>query len=94
MLKPLKYYKTSYISNARRAGHIWSLLDNEFLVLLQASCNYCGVYPAEGVDRVNSDIGYIKDNCVSCCRDCNWAKSAYTLEEFNQQIEVLFETFC
>lgn len=35
-----------------------------------------------GVDRVDSSKGYLFDNCVSCCGQCNIAKSDYTKEEF------------
>ena len=38
--------------------------------------------PVNGLDRVNSSIGYVFDNCVSCCGQCNIAKSDYTKEEF------------
>jgi len=35
-----------------------------------------------GVDRINNDLGYEIDNVASCCKDCNWAKSALGLERF------------
>jgi len=37
-----------------------------------------------GIDRVDSDIGYVIDNCVSCCSICNRAKYDLSLEEFQQ----------
>ncbi len=37
---------------------------------------------ANGVDRVNSKIGYTLDNCVPCCYDCNMAKAERSKEEF------------
>lgn len=40
------------------------------------------VYTYNGIDRLNSDLGYLKDNLVSCCRDCNIAKSTKTVDEF------------
>lgn len=53
---------------------------------------YYSKYPAEevarydlsvnGVDRIDSSKGYLFDNCVSCCGQCNIAKSDYTKEEF------------
>lgn len=35
-----------------------------------------------GIDRVRSDFGYTKDNCVPCCYICNQAKSDSTPEDF------------
>jgi 5-methylcytosine-specific restriction endonuclease McrA len=37
-----------------------------------------------GIDRVDNSGDYTKDNCVSCCKTCNAAKSDMTLEEFTQ----------
>ncbi len=35
-----------------------------------------------GVDRVDSSRGYVKDNVVSCCKHCNLAKRDRTAEDF------------
>jgi len=40
------------------------------------------VYVYNGVDRVNNGRGYVEENCVPCCKTCNLAKHAMTLEEF------------
>lgn len=39
-------------------------------------------YIANGIDRVDSSIGYRIDNCVPCCRPCNVAKMNRTAAEF------------
>jgi len=37
------------------------------------------------LDRKNSEIGYSTDNCVVCCRRCNWSKSdQFSYEEWKQ----------
>lgn len=33
------------------------------------------------IDRVNNSLGYYKDNCVSCCLNCNRSKGKYLTEE-------------
>lgn len=46
-------------------------------------CFYCGIIDAEkfnGIDRVDSSVGYIFANCVSCCWNCNDLKSNNSLE--------------
>jgi 5-methylcytosine-specific restriction endonuclease McrA len=39
-------------------------------------------YIYNGIDRVDNNRGYEKDNCVSCCRRCNIAKASMTRTEF------------
>lgn len=39
-----------------------------------------------GIDRVDNLIGYTKENCVPCCKKCNFAKSILTIEEFKEMI--------
>lgn len=39
-----------------------------------------------GIDRIDPTKGYTQDNCVSCCKICNAAKSNYSLEEFNNWV--------
>lgn len=43
-----------------------------------------------GIDRVDSDIGYILNNCVPCCTQCNIMKHDYTKNEFLEQIEKIY----
>ena len=35
-----------------------------------------------GIDRVDSGLGYVSDNCVSCCYRCNIGKHSSSEEEF------------
>ncbi len=54
-------------------------------------CNYCGLKPQfphtrNGIDRVDSNVGYIESNCVPCCKFCNWSKNDYTLDEFKEWV--------
>lgn len=39
-----------------------------------------------GVDRLDNNIGYEKDNCVPCCWVCNELKKAKTLDSFINHI--------
>lgn len=41
-----------------------------------------GVYIYNGIDRVDSSIGYIISNCVSCCEICNKAKRDLSVNDF------------
>jgi hypothetical protein len=49
---------------------------------------------ANGIDRVDSSIGYIKENCVPCCKKCNTAKNNLTLNEFKDHITKIYNYTC
>jgi hypothetical protein len=43
-----------------------------------------------GIDRLNSDIGYVLENVVTCCTNCNRAKSDMSLSEFRSHTEKIY----
>jgi len=47
-------------------------------------------YRYNGVDRVDSAIGYIKTNVVSCCWACNKMKSTLSLDKFLETIKNIY----
>ncbi len=44
-----------------------------------------------GIDRLDSSKGYIKDNVVTCCKHCNTAKNTMSVEEFMEWIKRIYE---
>lgn len=44
-----------------------------------------------GIDRVDSNIGYTKENTVPCCKYCNTAKSTMSKQEFFNWIKRAYE---
>lgn len=56
-------------------------------------CAYCyrkfDFNNPEGIDRVDSNITYLPDNCVSCCVDCNKGKNDDILALFLERNERL-----
>ena len=44
-----------------------------------------------GIDRLDNNIGYTKDNCVSCCKYCNFAKHTMSVEDFYKWIRRVYE---
>lgn len=46
-------------------------------------------YTYNGIDRVNNDIGYIKNNCIPCCKICNRAKNSMSYDDFLNWIKIL-----
>jgi hypothetical protein len=53
---------------------------------IKEPCYLCGKLPSlthkNGLDRVDSSIGYIESNLQTCCGNCNFMKSNYTLDIF------------
>lgn len=49
-----------------------------------------GIYIYNGLDRIDSNKGYIIENVVSCCSRCNYAKNSMSLEEFIQWLKNIY----
>lgn len=76
---------------------------DHFSKLVSGDCYYCGVAPLQvfktktgtfcynGIDRVDNDKGYIEDNVVSCCGDCNRAKRTMTLQQFSEWVKRIYK---
>lgn len=86
LLRKLYDYKTS--ASIRKI--IWNLTDDEAKEYFKNKCHYCnklGGY--NGIDRIDSNKDYSKDNCVSCCKFCNIMKYKYDLNKFLEMITYL-----
>jgi hypothetical protein len=44
-----------------------------------------------GIDRIDSKLGYVEGNVVSCCKICNSAKGDLTLAEFENWINKMIK---
>jgi hypothetical protein len=63
---------------------------------LDKECNYCGFTPAEGeflngLDRVESTMGYTDDNTVTCCAACNAIKGSLTETCFVHKVMLIYK---
>lgn len=45
--------------------------------------------PANGIDRINSELGYVEGNVLPCCSDCNYLKSGRSYEEFVDKVKAI-----
>ena len=79
-----------YKRSAKNRSIDFVLDKKSFVELINDDCYYCGNKPStkysghstyngsivyNGIDRVDNSIGYIIDNCVTCCSDCNYLKN-------------------
>ena len=84
-----------YRANAKRKGHYWDLSREEFSSFWGVPCNYCGGrIETIGLDRVNNSKGYILDNLVPCCKECNLMKRAMDVSVFLSYIQKIYERHC
>lgn len=85
-----------YVSNARKKEIEFLLSEVEFSNLIKMPCHYCGTNPdpVAGVDRVDNEFGYTQENCVPCCKDCNFAKNKLTKSDFLAMVKRIYENLC
>lgn len=95
---------SSYKSNATRKNIEFTLTKEEFKFLTEQNCHYCGQKPSEmfkkaklkgfyiynGVDRIDSNMGYNTTNTIPCCTDCNYMKSNIKYDEFIFKIKTIY----
>ena len=86
----------SYKRNAKNRNNIFNLTKEEVFELFKQNCYYCGVIPSKkiikkgfygyfiynGIDRLDNNKGYTKENSVSCCSFCNYTKNKTDFKEF------------
>lgn len=100
--KKLAY--SNYKRRAIRKNLLFNLSFEQFLELVQQNCYYCGSKPKniyktkcnngnfvyQGIDRLNNDKGYILENCVPCCEECNTKKSSQSYNDFMLWIKKVY----
>lgn len=82
----LKLLFKSYKYGAYKRNLEFNLLLEEFKKIVELPCFYCGGFNKgglySGLDRINNNMNYNLDNCVSCCGDCNRMKSNMSQSDF------------
>ena len=93
-------------TKAKVRGLDWELDQEQFLDITSQNCSYCGLEPLQmagwmaaysgpyvynGIDRVDNNLGYVRDNIVPCCWRCNRMKHTLGLQEFLEQIKRIYE---
>ena len=96
-----------YKHQSKKRNLDFLLTIEEFEIITSKNCYYCGSSPSnkrkrknhtefvyQGIDRLNSTIGYNVTNVVPCCEICNKAKRAMPLQDFINWIKrlVIYQT--
>ena len=75
-----------YRRNAATRGFTFQISKERFAEITDQACAYCGAEGPNGIDRVDSDLGYVEGNMVPCCSICNRMKSNLGREVFLAQV--------
>lgn len=87
-----------YRYKAKKKCLPWELTFQEFYSITQQPCYLCHSPPSNmariaqghfiynGIDRVDNERGYERDNVRPCCAVCNWMKGDMLLEFFKSHI--------
>ena len=76
------------VTSAKKRGVDVNIDDiSEMQNKLTLECEYCGFFPNEkeslnGLDRVDSELGYSANNTVPCCATCNAMKGPLDIDVF------------
>ncbi len=103
-LSSLKRLIGSYHANAKHKNLKMSLTKEDFIKLFNGKCVYCnsepykktnyprlyGFYIYNGIDRVDNSLGYVPENCVSCCSICNHCKSNFSFDKFKDLVRKVY----
>jgi hypothetical protein len=63
---------------------------DDYVNIVDKDCYYCETIQEKGfngIDRKDQTKGYLLDNCVSCCKMCNYMKGSCSDEVFIKRIE-------
>lgn len=87
----------------RRKSVPFQITIEEAIPLFKANCHYCGDAPEnvvkigkrivtyQGIDRIDSSLGYTSTNVVPCCKKCNYAKHVLSYTEFITHVTKIYE---
>lgn len=73
---------SEFASKAQKRKIAVNITNETMLALFGEPCHFCGVTPAGGIDRKENNIGYLDDNCLSCCKICNQVKRNLDYDTF------------
>lgn len=96
----------TYRINAKKRDIEFLLSDNEVVHLMKQKCHYCNMPPSNvyksrtkngafiynGIDRKDNALPYALDNCVPCCKVCNYFKKDMSYDEFLNLVFRIYQT--
>lgn len=99
-------YNSTIVKRTRKNKWETDIDLDYFIKMSKSPCYYCGYKGSNtakdrinesitlnfnGIDRVDNNKHYTKDNSVSCCKDCNCAKNVMCEKDFLNFIKRVYE---
>jgi len=84
--KPCHYCDSSFTNRSNRYEWIGSQRRKDFNIS-------SATFLYNGLDRIDSALPHNKNNVVSCCPDCNYAKNDMSLDKFKQWISKVYNFY-
>lgn len=87
-------YKRAKRTALKDKNRIWEISFEEYKLILNDGCFYCkkdlSTECGSGLDRKDNNLGYVLNNVLPCCGDCNKIKSnVLTVEEMKIAMEAV-----
>lgn len=95
-----------YKLNAEKRNLEFNLNKEDFKILTKDNCYYCNCPPStimkangnksnrqyiyNGIDRLDSNLGYDIINVVTCCKTCNTMKGTLSKDDFLEKVELIY----
>jgi hypothetical protein len=79
---------SGYKYSAAKKNLPFELSEDDYESIINQPCYYCklSIHPTRGIDRINNKQGYLIENCVPACAECNYMKSTYHIDIFMDHI--------
>ena len=89
-LHNIESYFVHYKYDSTQKRLMFELSLEQFETIVTTPCFYCNIIQEKGfngIDRMDQKQGYVIENCVSCCKLCNFMKGALDNITFLQRVE-------
>ncbi len=87
-----KYYR--FLSESKNRNINNEISEDIYNLTISQPCTYCKnnfVDGCRGIDRINSEIGYIIGNIIPCCYTCNLMKNILDKNDFFKHLKRIYD---
>lgn len=86
---------SEYKTRAIDRNYAFHISEEEFNTIVSDNCHLCGKQNSElhsnGLDRLDNNIGYEKNNLKACCGSCNRLKREHVLTDVIQKCALIYK---